>query len=116
VDIRDGLSHSSAFRVLTVIGHWSRWSPILDVANSMSGAGVVAALDRTIAEHRCPTTIPLDRGTGSTSRALDEHAHRRRVSLVFMTPGKPTEKGAHRVIQRQAAGRVLKRAVVRLDS
>ncbi len=38
--VHDALSDGRAFRVLTVIDQWSRWSPILEVAQSMSGAGV----------------------------------------------------------------------------
>jgi putative transposase len=91
--VHDALADGRAFSVLTVVDQWSRWSPILEVAQSMSGEGVAAALDGAIAEHGCPATITVDHGTEFTSRALDEWAYRRGVKLAFTTPGKPTENG-----------------------
>lgn len=82
-----------AFRVLTVVDQWSRWSPILEVAPGMSGAAVAQALDRAIARHGKPRTITVDHGTEFTSRVLDEWAYRRGVTLDFIRPGKPSENG-----------------------
>jgi putative transposase len=91
--VHDALMDGRAFRVLTVVDQWSRWSPILEVAQSMSGRSVAEALDRAIAEHGKPRTITVDHGTEFTSRALDEWAYRRGVTLDFIRPGKPTENG-----------------------
>jgi putative transposase len=38
--VHDALINGSAFRALTVIDQWSRWSPIVEVAHSMSGGAV----------------------------------------------------------------------------
>jgi putative transposase len=91
--VHDALMDGRAFRVLTVVDQWSRWSPILEVAQGMSGRSVAEALDRAIAEHGKPRTITVDHGTEFTSRALDEWAYRRGVTLDFIRPGKPTENG-----------------------
>ena len=48
--VHDALMDGRAFRVLTVVDQWSRWSPILEVAQGMSGRTVAEALDRAIAE------------------------------------------------------------------
>jgi hypothetical protein len=69
--------------VLTVVGQWSRWSPILELAQGMSGEAVAAALDKAIARHGKPRT---NHGTEFTSRALDEWAYRRGVTLDFIRP------------------------------
>lgn len=82
-----------AFRVLTVVDQWSRWSPILETAQGMSGSAVAAALDKAIARHGKPKTITVDHGTEFTSRAMDEWAYRRGVTMDFIRPGKPTENG-----------------------
>ena len=79
--------------MLTVVDQWSRWSPILEVAQGMSGAAVAAALEQAIARHGKPKTITVDHGTEFTSRALDEWAYRRGVALDFIRPGKPAENG-----------------------
>jgi putative transposase len=91
--VHDALIDGRAFRVLTVVDQWSRWSPILEVAQGMSGAAVAAALDLAIARHGKPRTITVDHGTEFTSRALDEWAYRRGVALDFIRPGKPSENG-----------------------
>ena len=59
----------------------------------MSGTAVAAILDRAIARHNKPKTITVDHGTEFTSRALDEWAYRRGVTLDFIRPGKPVENG-----------------------
>jgi putative transposase len=91
--VHDALLDGRAFRVLTVVDQWSRWSPILETAPSMSGGSVAAALDKAIARHGRPRTITVDHGTEFTSRALDEWAYRCGVTLDFIRPGKPTENG-----------------------
>ena len=91
--VHDALLDGRAFRVLTVIDQWSRFSPILEIAPGMSGTAVAAALDRAIANHGKPKTITVDHGTEFTSRALDEWAYRRGVALDFIRPGKPAENG-----------------------
>jgi putative transposase len=95
--VHDALIDGRAFRVLTVVDQWSRWSPILEVAQGMSGRSVADALDRAIAEHGKPRTITVDHGTEFTSRALDEWAYRRGVTLDFIRPGANGER-VHRSI------------------
>jgi putative transposase len=91
--VHDALADGRAFRVLTVVDQWSRWSPILEVAQSMSGRAVAEALDRAIAKHGKPHTITVDHGTEFTCRVLDEWAYQRGVLLDFIRPGKPVENG-----------------------
>jgi putative transposase len=91
--VHDALLDGRPFRVLTVVDQWSRWSPILEVAQGMSGKAVAEALDRAIARHGKPRSITVDHGTEFTSRALDDWAYRRGVLLDFIRPGKPVENG-----------------------
>jgi len=55
--VHDALADGRPFRVLTVIDQWSRQSSGLEVASSMSGLTVGAALDRvlSISSRRWPT-------------------------------------------------------------
>ena len=91
--VHDALADVRAFRVLTVIDQWSRWSPILEVGQSLSGRAVAETLDRAIAERGKPRSITVDHGTEFTSRVLDEWAYQRGVLLDFIRPGKPVENG-----------------------
>jgi putative transposase len=72
--IHDALADGRPFRVLTVVDQWSRQSPILDVASSMSGQTVGAALDRALTDGVRPRSITVDHGTEFLSRALEDWA------------------------------------------
>lgn len=89
--VHDALADGRPFRVLTVVDQWSRESPILEVASSMSGQGVGVALDRAIGAGTAPVSITVDHGTEFTSRALEDWAWSRGVQLDFIRPGKPVE-------------------------
>ena len=89
--VHDALADGRPFRVLTVVDHWSRQSPILDVASSMSGLTVGLALDRALAQGAALKSITVDHGTEFMSRALEDWAYHRGVQLDFIRPGKPVE-------------------------
>lgn len=89
--VHDAVADGRAFRILTGVDQWSRQSPILEVASSMSGASVAAALDRAIGSGSAPRSITVDPGTEFLSRALEDWAYHRGVALDFTRPGKPTD-------------------------
>ena len=87
----DSLHDGRRFRVLTLVDHFSRVSPAIEVGSSITGKRVVAVLERLAIEHGLPRVITTDNGTEFTSRAVDEWAHRNGVKLDFIRPGKPIE-------------------------
>ena len=89
--VHDALADGRPFRVLTVVDQWSRQSPILEAASSMSGAIVGAALDRVLRPGSAPRSITVDHGTEFMSRAREDWAYQRGVQLDFIRPGKPVE-------------------------
>ena len=89
--VHDALADGRQFRVLTVVDQWSRQSPMLEVASSMSGHTVSVALDHAIADGATPRSITVDHGTEFMSRALEDWAYQRGVQLDFIRPGKPVE-------------------------
>ena len=89
--VHDTLTDGRPFRILTVVDHWSRESPVLEAGFRMSGAMVGAALDRVLNGDRGPRSITVDHGTEFQSRALEDWAYRRGVQLDFIRPGKPVE-------------------------
>ena len=89
--VHDALADGRPFRVLTVVDQWSRQSPLLMVASSMSGQQVGEALDSVLLAGPAPKSITVDHGTEFQSRALEDWAYRRGVQLDFTRPGKPTE-------------------------
>jgi transposase InsO family protein len=77
------------FRALTLVDHFTRESPGIEVGNSIPGRRVVTVLERLAKTHGLPQVITTDNGTEFTSRAVDEWAHRNGVKLDFIRPGKP---------------------------
>lgn len=89
--VHDALADGRPFRVLTVVDQWSRQSPILEAAPTMSGQTVGTALDRASAGGVSPRSITVDHGTEFMSRAREDWAFARGVQLDFIRPGKPVE-------------------------
>jgi putative transposase len=89
--VHDALADGRQFRVLTVVDQWSRQSPILEVASSLSGLTVGVALDRVLPQAHALRSITVDHGTEFMSRALEDWAYQRGVQLDFIRPGKPVE-------------------------
>jgi putative transposase len=89
--IHDALADGRAFRILTVVDQWSRESPILEVASTMSGQTVSEALDRALQGRQTPRSITCDHGSEFVSRALEDWAYTRGVQLDFTRPGKPVD-------------------------
>jgi putative transposase len=89
--VHEALSDGRPFRVLTVVDQWSRQSPILEVASSLSGVTVGVALDRVLPAVHGLRSITVDHGTEFMSRALEDWAYQRGVQLDFIRPGKPVE-------------------------
>jgi putative transposase len=89
--VHDSLADGRPFRILTVVDHWSRQSPLLEVGFRMSGETVGEVLDRVLNGVSGPRSITVDHGTEFQSRALEDWAYRRGVQLDFIRPGKPVE-------------------------
>ena len=89
--VHDTLADGRPFRVLTVVDHWSRHSPMLEAGFRMSGETVGQALDRVLTDGSGPQSITVDHGTEFQSRALEDWVSRRGVQLDFIRPGKPVE-------------------------
>lgn len=89
--VHDTLADGRPFRVLTVVDHGSRHSPMLEIGLRMSGETVGQALDRVLNGVSGPRSITVDHGTEFQSRALEDWAYRRGVQLDFIRPGKPVE-------------------------
>lgn len=89
--VHDTLADGRPFRILTIVDHWSRQSPLLEVGFRMSGAIVGDAFDRVLGDGPGPRSITVDHGTEFQSRALEDWAYQRGIQLDFIRPGKPVE-------------------------
>jgi putative transposase len=89
--LTDGLANGRRFRVLTIVDNVSRVSPAIEVGVSLTGAGVVAVLERLKRTVGRPERIAIDNGPEFISKALDAWAYQNGVQLEFSRPGKPTD-------------------------
>ena len=80
-----------AFQALTVVDNFSRQSPLIEVAHSMTSRHVIVALERVARRVGLPLTITCDNGSQFTSRLLDAWAYEHDARLDFIRPGKPVE-------------------------
>ena len=78
-------------RVLTVVDHFSRVSPAMEVRRRYTGYDVVRTLERATLEYGTPRTIRVDNGPEFVSREVDLWAYANSVTLDFSRPGKPTD-------------------------
>lgn len=90
--MRDTLASGRVFRTLNVVDDATRECLAIEVDTSLSGHRVGRVLDTIARERgRYPSRIVLDNGPECTSRALDQWAYERGVTLAFIRPGKPVE-------------------------
>jgi putative transposase len=87
----DELFNGDRIRLFTLVDHFTRESPAIEVARSIPARRVVEVLDRIAIERGLPKTIRVDHGTEFTSKVLDQWAYENGVELDFTRPGKPTD-------------------------
>ena len=90
--MRDTLADGRVFRVLNIVDDYTRECLAIEVDTSLPGARVVRVLERLIALGRQPLHIVVDDGPEFSSKAVDQWAARRGVSLRFIDPGQPMQK------------------------
>lgn len=89
--VSDWLVDGRRLRCLTIVDDCSRECPAIEVDTSITGARVVAVLERLADYRGLPASITVDHGPEFEGKALDAWAYARGVKLSFIRPGKPIE-------------------------
>jgi putative transposase len=89
--VSDSLMSGRAIRALNVVDDCTRVCVAIEVDFSLPGERVARVLDRAAARYGWPETIGMDNGPEFRSRALDQWAWERGVTLHFIQPGKPIQ-------------------------
>nr|MBO2513397.1 IS3 family transposase [Gammaproteobacteria bacterium] len=89
--VSDWLADGRRLRCLTIVDDCSRECPAIEVDTSITGARVVAVLERLADYRGLPASITVDHGPEFEGKALDAWAYARGVKLSFIRPGKPIE-------------------------
>jgi putative transposase len=89
--ISDSLSTGRRFRALTIVDDLTREGPAIEVDTSLPAERVIEVLERVGKQRGFPKSIVLDNGPEFISRALDQWAYARAVTLLHIDPGKPVQ-------------------------
>lgn len=91
--IHDSCIDGRAIRCLVIEDIFSRSPLVIEVDSSISGAKVVAALNRLALTRGLPDFITVDNGPEFVCKRLAAWANAHRVELRFIEPGKPMQNG-----------------------
>lgn len=91
--VHDVTASGRLIRVLNVIDAYTRESLAMEVDTSFAGLRVTRVLDQIIAERGLPRAIRCDNGPELTSRPFLAWALERKIDLIHIQPGKPTQNG-----------------------
>jgi putative transposase len=91
--VSDALATGRGIRVLTVVDAFTRECLALETDTSLSSQRVTRALEQIIERRGQPQTIKCDNGPELTSRHFLSWCEERRIQLVHIQPGKPSQNG-----------------------
>lgn len=89
--VHEQLATGRQLRILTVVGTFSRFSPVIDPRFSYRGEDVVRTLEQACRKMGYPKVIRVDQGSEFISGCRDLWAYQKQVVLDFSRPGKPTD-------------------------
>ena len=95
----DQLFSCQWFRLLTLVGNFSRVSLAIEAGQRLTGDGVVRVLERVSAERGCPGSIRVDNGPEFISKSLNLWAYWNRVTLDFSRRHKITIRASQRTMR-----------------
>lgn len=87
----DQLTSGKTFRTFNVIDDYNREGLGIEVDLSLPAARVIRALDQIIEWRGKPSAIRCDNGPEYISQALVNWANERRITMIYIQPGKPTQ-------------------------
>ena len=89
----DSCSHGRKIRMLNILDIYARECLAIEVSSSLPSSKVILVLNRWALERGLPGRIIVDNGPEYTSRDLKGWAGKNRVTLEYITPGRPMENG-----------------------
>jgi len=87
----DQLTSGKTFRTFNVIDDYNREALGIEVDLSLPAARVTRALEQIIEWRGKPSAIRCDNGPEYISQALVDWANERRITIIYIQPGKPTQ-------------------------
>ncbi len=91
--LHDALANGRKLRTLSIEDAYTREMLAIEVDTSLPALRAIRVLEKLRLERGLPERIVIDNGTEFTSKALDQWAYENKVTLHFITPGRPMENG-----------------------
>jgi putative transposase len=91
--LQDALASGRKLRTLSIEDAYTREMLAIEVDTSLPSLRVVRVLEKLRQHRALPVRIVIDNGTEFTAKALDRWAYEHKVTLHFITPGRPMENG-----------------------
>jgi putative transposase len=91
--LQDALASGRKVRTLSIVDAYTREMLAIEADTSLPALRVIRVLDRLPQHRGMPVRIVIDNGTEFTSKALDQWAYANKVTLHFITPGRPMGNG-----------------------
>ena len=91
--VSDSLADGRSFRALTVVDHYTRECPVIEVDLSLPGARVIRVLEQLAEERGLPDAIRVDHGPEFVCDAVRRWCERKKVHLDYIEPGRPMQNG-----------------------
>ena len=88
----DRLFYAKPFRILTIVGCFTRDALATSARTRFRAYQVIDALDLIARAGGKPRSIRVDNGPEFAGRLLDQWAYLNQVELDFSRPGKPSDK------------------------
>jgi putative transposase len=109
--VHDVVECGRAIRVLSVVDAYTRECLALEVDTSFASRRVTRVLEAIMAERGQPGSIRCDNGPEFTSRHFLAWGVERKIEVVHIQPGKPTERAGGE-FPRAVTGRMFERKLV----
>ncbi len=87
----DRTAEGRVLKCLTIVDDATHEAVAIEVERAISGHGVARVMDRLAASRGLPRIIRTDNGKEFCGKAMLEWAHRSRVTLRLIEPGKPNQ-------------------------
>lgn len=87
----DSLSNGRAIRTLNIIDDYNREALWIEVDNSLPAERVVRVLENLLLWRATPKQIRMDNGPELISQRLETWAKEKRIELIHIQPGKPSQ-------------------------
>jgi putative transposase len=87
----DSLTDGRKFRLLNIIDDFNRESLAMEIDTSLPSLRVIRVLEKLIRERGCPGNLRCDNGPEFISHKLEEWCSEKKISLLFIQPGRPMQ-------------------------